>query len=337
MLDLLPCETGLDCTTMQIADQRVNDCVTPPLLRSTHAIWQQVVSWALKPGDRVVVLTNGLVSERWAKQLGACGLRIEVMPSAFGEDVSAKDLARRLGRDLTDEVRAVFVREVEPSTGVASGLTAVRRAMNESFHDALLIVDATGHASTLPMQMRRHGVDIAVLEQDGALAMAIAPHLRSARLASDYASLGLLFAHSEPVVGPEQVNESHDWIVAALRDALAAVDLGLVARHPRLAARGVTAIRLSEAIDGVAVVRDAISVGAVRLEAFHDPARGQILSLFHPVGTSLRDCVAVIEFLEEALFGAGAGVPPAAGVAAVRHHLGMGRVRACTPFDMAAE
>jgi alanine-glyoxylate transaminase/serine-glyoxylate transaminase/serine-pyruvate transaminase len=260
-----------------------------------------------------------------------------VIPAAFGADVPARDLARRLGRDLTDEVRAVFLREVEPSTGVASDLAAVRRAMDESFHDALLIVDATDQDSTLASEMLRYEVDIVVMERDGAPTMTLPPKVRSARLESDAASADISFRHCEPVVGREQVHAHHDRIVAALRDALAAMDLGFVASHPRLAARSVTAIRLSEAIDGAAIVCDASGTGVVRLEGFHDPARGQILSLFHPVGTSRAGCVAVIEFLEEALIRAGAGVLPGAGPAAVRQLLGLAGIAARAPFDIAAE
>ncbi len=337
MLDLLPCETELDCTTMRNIGQGGNDCVASSLLRSTTAVWRQVIYLALKPGDLVVVLTNGLTSEQFAQQLGAFGLRIEVIQTGFGEDLPARDLARRLGRDLTDEVRAVFLREVEPSTGVASGLTTVRRAMDESFHDALLIVDATGHDSTLPLEMRRHGVDIVVAEWDGAPNMVLAPDLRPVSLTSDSALADFSFGQFEPVVGREQVDADHDRIVAAVRHALAAMDLGFVARNLRLAAPNVTAIRLSQAIDGAAIVRDASGTGAVRLEAFHDPARGQILSLFHPVGISRQDCVDLIELLEKALIRAGAGVPPGAGAAAVSRHLGIGDVAAHIPFDISAE
>src|SRR5690606_34632961 len=74
----------------------------------------------------------------------------------------AKEFARILGQDRHGAIKAVFVTQNETATGVASDVAAVRRALDDSFHDALLFVDGVSSIGSIDFRMDDWGVDLAV-------------------------------------------------------------------------------------------------------------------------------------------------------------------------------
>ena len=80
----------------------------------------------------------------------------------WGAGVPVKEFSRRLGMDTRDEIRAVFVTHNETATGVTSDVAAVRRALDENFHDALLFVDGVSSVASLDFQMDAWQVDLVV-------------------------------------------------------------------------------------------------------------------------------------------------------------------------------
>src|SRR5204863_3495107 len=70
--------------------------------------------------------------------------------------------AERLAVDRAREIKAVLVCHNETSTGVASDIAAVRRALNETGHPALLYVDGVSSIASIDFRMDEWGVDLAV-------------------------------------------------------------------------------------------------------------------------------------------------------------------------------
>jgi alanine-glyoxylate transaminase/serine-glyoxylate transaminase/serine-pyruvate transaminase len=81
---------------------------------------------------------------------------------AWGAGVPVAEFERRLGADTNDEIKAVFVTHNETATGVVSDVAAVRRALDECFHDALLFVDGVSSIASIDFRMDDWGVDLAV-------------------------------------------------------------------------------------------------------------------------------------------------------------------------------
>jgi len=74
----------------------------------------------------------------------------------------AGDLESRLNADKGSDIKAVLVVHNETSTGVTSGIVELRRAMNRSGHDALLIVDAISSLGSIEYRHDEWGVDVTV-------------------------------------------------------------------------------------------------------------------------------------------------------------------------------
>jgi alanine-glyoxylate transaminase/serine-glyoxylate transaminase/serine-pyruvate transaminase len=81
---------------------------------------------------------------------------------AWGAGAPVKEFERRLGADRNGEIKAVFVTHNETATGVTSDVAAVRRALDASFHDALLFVDGVSSIGSIEFRMDDWGVDLAV-------------------------------------------------------------------------------------------------------------------------------------------------------------------------------
>jgi alanine-glyoxylate transaminase/serine-glyoxylate transaminase/serine-pyruvate transaminase len=116
----------------------------------------------LSPGDRVIVFETGHFSAGWKKIAERLGLRVDYVPGNWRRGASEVDLEARLSADPAHEIKAVIVVHNETSTGVASRIADLRRAMNRANHPALLIVDAVSSLASFDYRHDEWGVDVTV-------------------------------------------------------------------------------------------------------------------------------------------------------------------------------
>jgi alanine-glyoxylate transaminase/serine-glyoxylate transaminase/serine-pyruvate transaminase len=116
----------------------------------------------LSAGDRVVVFETGHFSAGWKKIAERLGLRVDYVPGNWRRGASEVDLEARLTADTARQIKAVVVVHNETSTGVASRIPDLRRAMNRSDHPALLIVDAVSSLASFDYRHDEWGVDVTV-------------------------------------------------------------------------------------------------------------------------------------------------------------------------------
>ena len=70
--------------------------------------------------------------------------------------------ARILEADKGHEIKAVFATQNETATGVTSDIEGVRRALDACGHPAMLYVDGVSSIASIPFEMEKWGVDLAV-------------------------------------------------------------------------------------------------------------------------------------------------------------------------------
>lgn len=118
----------------------------------------------LKPGDRALVLVNGLFGERFVQIADALNLVTDFIEVPWGEAVSANAVAERLrGRDY----KAVVAVHNESSTGAVADLAGIGRVVRET--DALLVADSVSGIGGIDMRQDEWGVDIVVTASQKAL------------------------------------------------------------------------------------------------------------------------------------------------------------------------
>ena len=129
---------------------------------SATGAWEAALVNTLSAGDRVLAFETGHFANLWAKVASNLGLSVCLAPGDWRGGVDAAQVAEKLAADPNHEIRAVMVVHNETSTGVTSDVRAVRRALDEAKHPALLMVDAVSSLASIDYRHDEWGVDVAV-------------------------------------------------------------------------------------------------------------------------------------------------------------------------------
>ena len=135
--------------------------------------WEAALVNVTSPGDHVLMVETGHFASLWAKMAGKLGLKTEVLarpgddphfPAAphWRHGVPADRVAERLRADTGHAIKAVCVVHNETSTGVTSDIAAVRRAIDDAGHPALLMVDTISGLASADFRHDEWGIDVSV-------------------------------------------------------------------------------------------------------------------------------------------------------------------------------
>ena len=135
--------------------------------------WEAALVNTMSPGDHVLMYETGHFASLWAKMAGKLGLSTEVLawqgsdpvlPHApsWRRGIQADLIEERLRQDGEHRIRAVCVVHNETSTGATSDIAAVRRAIDDARHPALLLVDSISGLASADYQHDAWGVDVTI-------------------------------------------------------------------------------------------------------------------------------------------------------------------------------
>lgn len=328
---------------------------------SGTAAWEAAITNTLSPGDRVLVARHGQFSTLWAQMAEKLGLVVDVVDVAWGAGCPANEFARRLGADRKGEIRAVFVTHNETATGVTSDIRAVRRAIDECFHDAMLFVDGVSSIGSIDFRMDDWGVDVAIAgSQKGLMCpaglgvLAVSPKaLMAARTATmrrayfDFDDMLKLnaegyFPYTPPVPllhglragldrlldeGLDAVHARHHRLAEGVRRAVAAWGMDLVAEHRSLYSDTVTAIRVHPDVDAREVIRIGYDRYNTAFGAGLARLSGKVFRIGHLGDMNEGMCLTALAVAEMALAEAGARIEFGSGIAAAQSHYASTRAR----------
>ena len=128
--------------------------------------WEAALTNTLSPGDRVLMFETGHFATLWNEMARRLGLEPEFIGLAGYEGwrhgVQADMIEERLKQDKNHAIKAVCVVHNETSTGVTSDILAVRRAIDNAGHPALLMVDTISGLACVDYRHDEWGVDVTV-------------------------------------------------------------------------------------------------------------------------------------------------------------------------------
>ncbi len=135
--------------------------------------WEAALVNVLSPGDTVLMVETGHFATLWQKMALRLGLKPEFislpgtcaetgLPVAWRHGVNAEQVAERLRADTGHQIRAVCVVHNETSTGATSDIAAVRRAIDDAKHPALLMVDSISGLASADYRHDDWGVDVTI-------------------------------------------------------------------------------------------------------------------------------------------------------------------------------
>ena len=113
------------------------------LTSSGSGAMEAAVSNLVNAGEAVAVISAGKFGERWVELCRGFGCDVRVISAEYGKTIAAEQLRR----ELTPELRAVFLQATESSTGVRHDVAGVTELLKG--RDTLLVLDAiTGLGTT---------------------------------------------------------------------------------------------------------------------------------------------------------------------------------------------
>ncbi|XDA99267.1 aminotransferase class V-fold PLP-dependent enzyme [Sulfitobacter sp. LCG007] len=319
---------------------------------SGSGAWEAAITNTLNPGDKVLMARHGQFSTLWVEMAQRLGLDVEVIDEPWGAGVPVEAFAARLGADSGDEIKAVFVTHNETATGVTSDVAAVRRALDENFHDALLFVDGVSSVASIDFRMEDWGVDLIVTgSQKGLMLPPGLGVLGVSEKALDAAKTATMrrayfefsdmlkmnadgyFPYTPPTQllhglrksldriaaeGLDNVIARHHRLAEGVRRGIAAWDMALVAQQPSLHSDTVSAIRVPADVDAREVLRIAYTDYNASFGSGLGPLAGKVFRIGHLGDLNEGMCLAALSIAEMALHRAGVKLELGAGVGAAQ-------------------
>lgn len=124
--------------------------------------WEAALVNVLNPGDHVLMFEAGHFAALWKRLADRMGLKPEVMEGDWRQGVDANRIEERLRQDTSHSIKAVCVVHNETSTGLTADIPAVRAALDNAKHPALLLVDTISSLGSVEFQHDAWGVDVTV-------------------------------------------------------------------------------------------------------------------------------------------------------------------------------
>jgi len=124
--------------------------------------WEAALVNTLSPGDRVLMYETGWFATLWSRMAKRLGIEVELIAGDWRGGADAGAIRERLKDDRQGAIKAVAVVHNETSTGAVTDIAAVRRAIDEAGHAALLFVDTISSLGSIDYRHDEWGVDVAV-------------------------------------------------------------------------------------------------------------------------------------------------------------------------------
>ncbi len=128
--------------------------------------WEAALVNTLSPGDRVLMCETGWFATLWREMAERLQVKPEFIPTDWRRGADAPAIEAALREDMKSPgahgIKAVCVVHNETSTGCASRIEEVRRAIDAAGHPALLLVDTISSLGSIDYRHDEWGVDVTV-------------------------------------------------------------------------------------------------------------------------------------------------------------------------------
>jgi len=127
-----------------------------------HAAWEAGLCNMASRGDRVLVLVTGRFGHAWAKMVEGLGIKAETIEFGSDQSVDTSRVAKALQADTKQEIKAVLTVQTDTASSSTNDISAIRDALHQVAHPALLVVDAIASFGCEPFHMDEWGVDMLI-------------------------------------------------------------------------------------------------------------------------------------------------------------------------------
>lgn len=319
-------------------------------------MWEAALVNTLSPGDRLLAVRGGQFGHLFIDSARRLGFQLDVLETEWGEAAPADRIEEALRADSGHDIKGVLVVHNETSTGVASDIAAVRRAIDAAGHPALLYVDGVSSVASIEFRMDDWGVDLAITgSQKGFMlpaglgmigvsqkALALRESARCPRAFFDFGpmiksnadgyfpytpAVTLLYGLREALdmlleEGLENVYARHRRLADACRTAVKAWGLELCARDPRSYSNTVSSVMVPATVDSNKIIDAAYSSYNLSLGAGLGQLGGKLFRIGHLGDLNELMLLGALSGVEMTMKNVGMDVKLGSGVAAAQQVLG---------------
>ena len=316
--------------------------------------WEAALTNTLCPGDRVLAARFGQFSHLWISMCQRLGLNVEVIECEWGTGVPVTTFKEILASDKGQSIKAVLATQNETATGVKSDIGALRAAMDDCGHTAMLFVDGVSSIASVDFQMDAWGVDVAVSgSQKGFMLPAGLAIMAASQKALEAAKKGTMrrcyfdfqdmvtsntsgyFPYTPPMTllrglrasldrifdeGLENIFERHHFLAEGVRKAVFAWGLDLCAKNPEWYSDTVTAIEVPQGYDANELIKHAYNRFGLSLGAGLSKVAGKVFRIGHLGDLNELMLMSAISGAEMAMRDIGIKVDAGVGVAAAQEY-----------------
>lgn len=314
--------------------------------------WEAAITNTLSPGDKVLAQRFGQFSHLWIDLCKRQGLNVIEQDEEWGTGNNPDRIEETLKADKNHEIKAVLATHNETATGVTSNIAAVRKAMDNAKHPALLFVDGVSSVGSIDFKMDEWGVDVIVSgSQKGFMlpaGLALMAASQKALKAGETAKMNRAYFEFKDMInanktgyfpytpalpllyglrealnilfeeGLDQVYKRHTHLAKGVRAAVAAWGLKPCAKEEKWNSDTVTAIVVPEGYDAAKVIETAYKRYNLALGAGLSKVAGKVFRIGHLGDLNELMLLGAIAGAEMAMLDNGIKINPGSGVAAAQ-------------------
>jgi alanine-glyoxylate transaminase/serine-glyoxylate transaminase/serine-pyruvate transaminase len=144
--------------------QRIFQTTGPVVIfpSSGTGAWEAALVNALSPGDKVLMFETGYFATLWQNKALRLGLDVDFVPGDWRCGVNPEIVEEKLTADSNHRIKSIMVVHNETSTGVASRIPEIRKAIDGAKHPALFMVDTISSLASIDYRHEEWGVDVTV-------------------------------------------------------------------------------------------------------------------------------------------------------------------------------
>ncbi len=124
-----------------------------------HGGWEAAITNMFSRGDKALSIATGVFGTGWAEAARRMGVDVEMLD--FGRNAAdPARIAEALRADTEKRIKYVLVTHVDTASSVRNDIPAIRAAIDEAGHPALLAVDAIASLGCDKLLMDEWGIDL---------------------------------------------------------------------------------------------------------------------------------------------------------------------------------
>ena len=123
---------------------------------------EAAIANTLNEGDKVLMFETGHFATEWCQAAQRYKLNVDFVPSEWRTGADPKIVEQKLLADKNHEIKAVLVTHNETSTGIASRVEEIRKAIDATKHPALFMVDTISSLGSFNYEHQKWKVDVSI-------------------------------------------------------------------------------------------------------------------------------------------------------------------------------